>query len=118
MNVESLRHYCLSLPFVTEDMPFDDTTLVFRVAHKIFALLSLDAEPGQVNLKCDPDRAVQLRETHAAVRPGYHMNKKHWNTVVFEDTLSDAFIQELVRHSYELVRSKLSKKEKEIYGIQ
>ncbi len=87
MNIEALRNYCLSKKMVTEDTPFGDQTLVFRVMEKIFALTGLDTEHCSVNLKCDPDFAIELREKYADIQPGYHMNKKHWNTVACENGL-------------------------------
>ena len=115
MNIEALRQCCLSLPAATEDMPFDDQTLAFRVMNKIFALMGLEYEIATINLKCDPERAIELREQYPdAVKAGYHMNKKHWNTVVCEGTsLSDKEIQAQIRHSYELIVKGLKKAEKE-----
>lgn len=110
MNIEALREYCLLKPGTTEEFPFDEDTLVFKVAGKIFALTSLtDWERGEptVNLKCDPERAVELRERYSEVKPGFHMNKKHWNTVSLNESLADTAVRELIDHSYELVVSKL-----------
>ena len=109
MNIETFREFCLKLPAVTESFPFDNKTLVFKVAGKMFALCDVDSFEG-VNLKCDPDMALELRETYSAVRPGYHMSKKHWNTVYADRGLDDDFIKELIDHSYDLVVSKLTKK--------
>jgi predicted DNA-binding protein (MmcQ/YjbR family) len=109
MNLEELREYCLRKPGVTESMPFGDTTLVFKVGDKIFALTSLDAAPLSVNLKCDPERAVELREQYDAVRPGYHMNKKHWNTVLVNGTVRETALREWIDHSYDLVFTSLPK---------
>lgn len=109
MNVEALRDYCLSKPGTTESLPFDPETLVLKVGGKMFALISLDAQPVSVNLKCDPERAVQLREEFSAVQPGYHMNKTHWNTVIMNPTLRWSQVQEWIDHSYDLVRASLSK---------
>lgn len=122
MNIEELRDYCLSKPGATEDFPFDDHTLVFKVKGKLFALTSLkkwEAGNHSVNLKCDPDKAIEYRENYPdAVFPGYHMSKKHWNTVVVDgEQLSQYFIQDLISHSYELVVSKLTKAQrKELLG--
>ena len=113
MDIESLRQYCLSLKATTEDMPFGPDTLVFRVARKIFALTGLDTEKCQVNLKCDPDYALELREQYADIIPGYHMNKKHWNTVYCENGLDDKLIRSLIQHSYELIVKSLPKADKE-----
>lgn len=109
MNVESLRDYCLSKPGATESLPFGPTALVLKVGGKMFALISLDDQPAQINLKCDPERAVQLREEFSAVLPGYHMNKKHWNTVIMKPSLRWAQVQQWIDHSYELVRASLPK---------
>lgn len=111
MNVEEIREYCLSLKGVSEDMPFGNDTLVFRVMNKIFALVNLDGET-RINLKCDPARALELREEYTAIIPGYHMNKKHWNTLVPDDSLKPELIRELIFHSYELVIQSLSRHEK------
>jgi predicted DNA-binding protein (MmcQ/YjbR family) len=106
MDVEIFREYCLSKPHSTESLPFDEVTLCFKVAGKIFALLSLDTGDS-VNLKCSPNYAIELRERFMAVNPGFHMNKKHWNTVTFNEDIEDAMIFHLVNHSYEQVVSKL-----------
>jgi predicted DNA-binding protein (MmcQ/YjbR family) len=112
MFLEELRQYCLSKAFTSEHLPFDDKTLVFKVGSKMFALV--DIELGiSVNLKCDPDKALELRESFHQIRPGYHMSKKHWNTVSLRDGLEDTFIQEMIDESYDLVYSSLTKKEKE-----
>jgi predicted DNA-binding protein (MmcQ/YjbR family) len=110
MDIENFREYCLSKKGVDESFPFDESTLVFKVMGKMFALASLDDETLSVNLKCDPDRAIDLRETYEDITPGYHMNKQHWNTVASEGDLDDRLIRELTDHSYELVVSSLSKK--------
>ncbi len=110
MNIESFRAYCLAKQEVTESFPFDADTLVFKVANKMFALTSLQ-EAFRINLKCDPERAVQLRQEHACILPGYHMSKKHWNTVIVDGSLSVDFLQELIDHSYALVVQSLPKKE-------
>lgn len=106
MNIESFRDFCLTKKGVSEDFPFDEQTLVFKVMGKMFALTDVDYFKS-VNLKCDPEQAIELRENYAAIRSGYHMNKKHWNTVEMDGSLSDLFIQELISHSYELVVEKL-----------
>ena len=102
MNIEEFRDFCLSLPLATEDMPFGDGVLTFRIHKKIFALVSLAGAPTKVNLKCDPQRALELRETYPEITPGYHMNKKHWNTLLIE-SLSQDLVKELILHSYHLV---------------
>lgn len=110
MNIETLREYCLSKKAVTEDFPFGETTLVFRVKDKIFLLVALDAEPLQFNAKCDPDSAIELREAYDAITPGYHMNKKHWNTVVVDGSISSGLIKEMIDDSYDLIVQSLPKK--------
>ncbi len=114
MNIEELRSYCLSKKGVTEEFPFDEYTLVFKVMGKMFALTGLDSEETTVNLKCKPDYAVELREEFSDyIFPGYHMNKQHWNTINYSGGLKDKFAKEVVDHSYELVVSGLTKKQKE-----
>ena len=113
MNLEELRDYCLSLPHVTEDMPFDEDILVFRICNRIFVLTSLDSVPLRVSLKCDPERAIELREQYPdKIVPGYHLNKKHWNTVLLEG-LPLTLIDEMIIDSYMLVVEKIPKKERE-----
>ena len=112
MDIQDLREYCLSLPHTSEDMPFDDDVIVFRVDNKIFALTSF-SKSSSVNLKCDPERAIELRERFESVTPGYHMNKTHWNTVFFNQDLSDRELLELVKHSYDLIWKSLPKKLRE-----
>lgn len=113
MNLEELREYCLSLPHVTEDMPFDDDILVFRICNRIFVLTSLETKPFRISLKCNPERAVELREQYPdKIVPGYHLNKKHWNTVFLED-LPPVLIDEMIQHSYDQVLAKVPKKERE-----
>ncbi len=112
MNSEQIREYCLNLPAVTEDMPFGDDTLVFRIKNKIFALLNLEGEI-RLNLKCDPERAIALREEFSAIIPGYHMNKAHWNTLIMNDSLKVELIRSLIDHSYELIIESLPKAVKE-----
>lgn len=109
-NVEAFRDYCLSKKGVTEEFPFDETTMVFKVMGKIFAITGLERIPFSVNLKCDPDKALELREYHSEIIPGYHMNKKHWNTVDFTGSLSPQLLCELIDHSYTLVVYSLTKK--------
>jgi len=107
MDLESFREYCLSKPGATEDMPFGEDVLVFRVGGKMFALASLDEIPATANLKCDPDLALELRDRYEQVRPGYHMNKKHWNTVEIDSGIPDAELHKMIDHSYELVTKRL-----------
>ena len=113
MDIETFRDYCLAKKGVEETFPFDEVTLVFKVMTKMFALTSLNKETFEVNLKCDPERAMELREEYSEIRAGFHMNKKHWNTVEFEGSLSDALLCELVDHSYDLVVQKLKKADRD-----
>jgi predicted DNA-binding protein (MmcQ/YjbR family) len=106
MNIEELREYCIAKPGVTEEFPFGEDTLVFKVKGKMFALTNLDGE-WNLALKCDPEKAIELREQYPEVRPGYHMNKTHWNTISMNGMLSDRFIFEMIDHSYELVVARL-----------
>lgn len=110
MNIEDLRLYCLSLhASVTEDFPFDEVTLVFRIGGKIFALLPLDASTPSINLKCDPIKAIELRETYSFIKPGYHMNKKHWNTITLSELAQPELIKSLLKHSFDLIHASLPK---------
>lgn len=111
MNVEEYRDYCISKKGVTESFPFNETTLVFKVMGKMFALCGLDNVPLRVNLKCDPERAIALREEHDGIIEGWHMSKKHWNTV-YLDRIPKDLTKELIDHSYNLVVSKSTKKVK------
>ncbi|WP_028297549.1 MmcQ/YjbR family DNA-binding protein [Olivibacter sitiensis] len=114
MNIETLREYCLGKKAVDEGFPFGEDTLVFKVAGKVFLLVGLDEHPLYFNVKCDPERAISLRELHPhSVKPAYHMNKKHWNSVYIIGELNDDTLRELIDHSYELVVAGLPKKEKE-----
>lgn len=108
MNIEEIRDYCMAKPGVTEEFPFDETTLVFKVMGKMFALTNLDGD-WSLALKCNPERAIELREQYPAIRPGYHMSKVHWNTVMMDGSLSQKLILELIDHSYQLVVEKLPK---------
>ena len=112
MDIESFRAYCLANAGVTEELPFDNQTLVFKVMGKIFALTHLELFES-INLKCDPENAALLRERHAAVLPGYHMNKKHWNTILMDGSVSDSLITRWINDSYRLVAAKLPKKVQE-----
>lgn len=104
MNTETIRDYCIAKDDTEECLPFDDETLVFKVKGKIFVLLSLTGEQS-VNLKCNPSLAVDLRERYSAVTPGYHMNKKHWNTILLDGSIPDKEIFKWIDHSYDLVRA-------------
>jgi predicted DNA-binding protein (MmcQ/YjbR family) len=109
MNIEAYRIYCLNKKGVTEEFPFDETTLVFKVMGKMFALTDLESE-FSINLKCDPEKAIELREKYSAVKPGYHMSKKHWNTVTVDGSVTDDLIYDWIDDSYDLVIKKLPKK--------
>lgn len=114
MHIEQLREYCLSKPAVTEGFPFGEDTLVFKVSGKVFLLTGLDGHPLSFNVKCDPEYAVELREQHPhTVTAAYHMNKKHWNTVICNGELSEEKLLSLIDHSYELVVAGLPKKLRE-----
>lgn len=116
MNIERLRNYCISKPAVKEDFPFDETTLVFKVAGKIFALTDLEGD-FSINLKCDPERATSLREQYPAILPGYHMNKKHWNTILIDGSVDISLLLELIDYSYALVVSSLPLKVRSQLGV-
>ena len=113
MKLEAFTKYCLSKPFVTKDFPFGEETICFMLAGKIFSITSYNV-PLKVNLKCDPEEAVELRERYEEVQPGYHMNKKHWNTVDFEGSISDSELRRMVDNSYDLIVSSLSKKQRDL----
>ncbi len=113
MNFDTFYTHCMSKPGVEETFPFDKNTLVMKVKGKMFALTGIDNEHFKVNLKCDPDRSIELREAYEEVQPGYHMSKKHWNTVDGEGDLPDELFLQLIDHSYDLVVSKLPKKIRE-----
>lgn len=111
MDIETFRNYCLKKEGVTEELPFGPSTLVFKVKGKMFATAGLDEVPLRINLKCDPERAIDLRARHPeTILPGFHMNKKHWNTVLPEGDLPNSLLRELIDHSYDLVVNGLSKK--------
>lgn len=112
MNIEEFRNYCLSKKGVTESFPFDETTLVFKVGGKMFALTDIEDYPLRFNLKCDPEKAIELREQYESIIPGWHMNKKHWNTVYSDNDVNDKIIYELIELSYNLVFNNLKKSEK------
>src|SRR5437588_9843021 len=103
MDLAQFREYCLSKPRATEDTPFGPNVLVFKVGGKMFALAALDEVPTTVNLKCDPDLALDLRDRYEQIRPGYHMNKKHWNTVEIDGGIPEAELCKMIDHSYDLV---------------
>ena len=115
MNIESIREYCLSKPEVTESLPFGEDTLVFKVLGKMFVLMNLDGELS-VNLKCDPEKALELREEYSAVLPGYHMNKRYWNTVMVNGSITDRLLETWIDHSYEQVIKSLPKNKQKTLG--
>ena len=114
MDLELFRNYCLSLKGVTEEMPFGDATLVYKVEGKMFALTGIDMFTS-VNLKCDPEEAIELRERYHAVQPGYHMNKQHWNTILIDHSIPDQQLFLWTKNSYDLVVAKLPKKLRDQY---
>lgn len=117
MNIEEAREYCLSIKGASECLPFDDITLVYKVMDKMFACMSLEphTEGFMIILKCEPEKAVQLREQYTGIFPGYHFNKKHWNSVYLESDVPERLIKQLIDHSVEEVIGKLSKKKQEEY---
>lgn len=106
MNIETIRDYAISLEDATEGFPFGESVLVFKVKNKIFLLLPLDEDQLQFNVKCEPDKAIELREQYDCVLPGYHMNKKHWNTIIGDGTLTARQLKQMILDSYQLVRGK------------
>lgn len=114
LNHESIRIHCVKKQDVEECFPFDETVLVFKTGGKIFALLPLDSNPPQVNLKCDPDLALELRERYDFVQPGFHMNKKHWNTVICDGRASSKDVKSWIDHSYELIHASLPSAKKKV----
>lgn len=118
MELDELREYCLAKPFTTEGLPFGPTTLVFKVAGKMFALASLDEPEARVNLKGDPEENESLREHYAGVIPGYHMNKTHWNTVYLQQDVPAELARTLIDRSYDLVRASLTRKQRREHGLE
>jgi predicted DNA-binding protein (MmcQ/YjbR family) len=116
MDAAELKDHCLSFRGSTETFPFGPETSVFKVAGKIFAITSLARQPLEVSLKCDPLLAEQLREAHPAVRPGYHLNKRHWNTVIIDGSVSDQMLKDMVEDSYDLVVSQLPQSRRQALG--
>ena len=112
MVFEEIRGYCLQKRGVTEGFPFGEETLVFKVMDKMFLLLALDEQPTKINCKCDPEKAIELREKYTSVQPGYHMNKMHWNTVTCDGSVANKLIFSWIDHSYDLVVDSLPKKVK------
>ena len=113
MDIETIRDYCLAKKEVEESFPFGETTLVFKVRGKIFLLSGLDNPVLQFNVKCDPEKAIEWREQFAAVQPGYHMNKKMWNTVIVDGSISGRILRQMIDDSYQLVVMSLPKKSRE-----
>jgi len=116
MFLDEYRTFCLSLPSVSEGFPFDADTLVFKIGGKMFSLTNVESFKS-VNLKCDPEKAIQLREEYSEVKPGYHMSKKHWNTVSTDSLISDELIYQWTKDSYELVVKSLTKKLRKELGL-
>ena len=115
MDIESINEYVSSLHFDVEaTQPFGPDTIVFKIYGKVFLLLSLDEIPTRINLKCDPEKAIELREQYAAIIPGYHMNKKHWNTVIIDGSLNNVFLKDLIKDSYDLIVAKMPKNQREL----
>ena len=113
MDAKELRRWCLAQSGAVEDFPFGPEHSVFKVGGKMFALASLDRAPLEVSVKCEPELAVELRATHDAVRPGYHLNKRHWNTLTLDGELADQLVRELIEDSYDLVVSALPRRTRE-----
>lgn len=119
MDIETFREYCLAKKGVTEEFPFDEVTLVFKVMGKVFAITNISSDEFSINLKCEPEKAILLREQYEAVQPGYHMNKKHWNTVFAKKDASDKLLKEWINDSYDLVVAGLPKKlQKELEELE
>jgi predicted DNA-binding protein (MmcQ/YjbR family) len=116
MDATALRRWCLQQPGAIEDFPFGPGTSVFKVAGKMFALSALDRTPLQVSLKCEPELAVGLRDSYPAIRPGYHLNKRHWNTITLDGSLPDQLVRDLIEDSYDLIVSALPKRTREQLG--
>ena len=116
MDATALRSWCLGRPGAIEDFPFGPEHSVFKVSGKIFALSALDRTPLHVSVKCEPELALQLRNSYAAIRPGYHLNKRHWNTIALDGSLPDQLVRDLIEDSYDLVVSALPKRVREELG--
>lgn len=117
MDLEAIRKYCLEKKSTTESFPFGETTLVFKVSGKVFLLMGMDNRPLQFNVKCDPEKAEELREEYSSVTPGFHMNKKHWNTVVLNGQIPVKKVREMIDDSYELVARSLPLIERKKLGF-
>ena len=116
MNATALRRCCLARPGAEETFPFGPETSVFKVAGKLFAITALRSEPLRVSLKCEPELAVGLRATHPAIQPGYHLNKRHWNTVTLDGSLPDAMVEDMIEDSYDLIVAKQPRATRERLG--
>ena len=117
MNRDELRRSCLRKPGAIEDFPFGEQVSVFKVAGKVFAITDLNGDPLEVSLKCDPDLGDAMRATHAAIRPGYHLNKRHWNTVTLDGSIADDEITEMIDDSFDLVAAKLTRAQRDELGL-
>ena len=117
MNIEQFRDYCLSKKHVTECFPFDEVTLVFKVGPKMFSLSGLEHHPSTVNLKCDPEKSIELRADYPDIIAGFHMNKKHWNTVSITGNIPNDILKDLIDHSYDLVVQGMTKKQQKELGF-
>ena len=117
MNIEQLRDYCLALPHVDEGMPFGEDYIVYKVAGRIFAILMPDGAAPRLSLKCDPDWAEELRASYTAIIPGYHLNKRYWNTLLLEEHLPSSLLRSLIRHSWNEASAKLTKSVRTQLGI-
>ncbi len=113
MNIETISEYCLSKKGVIEDFPFDEETLVYKVGGKMFVLIPLEKIPLQINLKCDPEKAIELREAYDGITPGWHMSKKHWNTITLNDSIRWSELKEWIDHSYDEVVKGLKKSDRD-----
>ncbi len=113
LNIEEFRAYCIQKNGTTEELPFGEYTLVFKVMGKIFSLTDMESKPLSFNVKCDPQKAIELRESYTCVQPGYHMNKKHWNTVIADGSVSRQLLHEWIDHSYDLVVASLPKAQRQ-----
>ena len=113
MDQHQLRAACLALPGAAEEFPFGDEVSVFKVGGKMFALSALDGTPLEISVKCDPDLAVQFRAAHEAIRPGYHLNKRHWNTITIDGSLPDQTVADMLTDSYDLVVARLTKAQRD-----